>query len=289
METKEIELEVAKGQMSFALDEMNFDQTMEEGVSIQTEKLLKSQNHEWIKEETLFVVVRTQNHKISNDLPSLKLCGKKMIEWVRLAGVGCEQVVIEDEEDIFERVSQIQTEKKYIAIFYSDTPLLNRGLFYKIMSVFSAKNVNYLRLSRGFIVKRDFLLSRPYFMQSAVVGYESEGLMQADSAKAIAHMQRVLNERILAFHEANGVIIYGKNTVYIDADVEIEAGVIIEPNNIIQGETVVSGGTTLTSGNIIKNSIISNNCTISASYIEKSKISQGKEIKPFSKIIEEEI
>ncbi len=289
METKELEFEIAKGQMSFALDEMNFDQSLEDGVSIQTEKLLKSQNHEWIKEETLFVVVRAQDKKLSNDLPSLKLCGKKMIEWVRLAGVDCEQVVIDDEEDIFERISQIQTEKQYIAIFYSDTPLLSRGLFYKIMSNFSAKNVNYLRLSRGFIVKREFLLSRPYFMQSAVVGFDSEGLVRADNAKAISQMQKILNERILAFHEANGVIIYGKNTVFIDADVEIEAGVIIEPNNIIQGETVVSGGTILASGNIIKNSIISHNCTISASYIEKSKISQGKEIKPFSKIIEEEI
>ncbi len=282
METKEFEIELANGQMSFDFEE-------EEKGTIPAEKLIKSQNFNWIGEETLFVVVRTQNKNLSNDLPSLKLCGKKMIDWVRLAGCSCQQIVVDDEEDIFESIKSFQTDKKYIAIFYSDTPLLSRNLFYNIMNYFSSKNINYLKLSRGYIAKAEFLNSRPYLMQNVAVGFDDEGLTVADSAKTISNMNEILQRRILAFHEANGVIIYGKNTVFIDADAEIESGVVIYPNNVIKGESIISAGTILECGNVIKNSIISNNCQIENSYIEKSKISQGKSIKAFSKIIEEEI
>lgn len=289
METQEIDLELAKGQMSFALDEIPLDEQEEESLLISTEKLIKPQNNDWIKQEVLFVIVRVQNLHLSNDLPSLKICGKKMIDWVRMAGAECEQQIIEDSQDVLGQVRQIETDKKYIAVFYSDTPLLNKSSFYRIMNYFSSKNVNFLQLTRGYVVKTDFLKSNVNFMQSAKKEFEVEGLIQADSAKVISYMQNFINEKILTFHENNDVVIFGKGTVFIDADVEIESGVIIEPNNIIQGESIISKGTILQSGNIIKNSIISNNCVISSSFIEKSKISQGKEIKPFSKIIESEI
>lgn len=289
METKEFELELADGQMSFAFEELNIDDNIEESVSLASEKLIKSQNHDWVKDEVLFVVVRAQNYEISNDLSSLKLCGKKMIDWVRLAGADCDQKVIEDCDDVLEKAREIETDKKYIAIFYSDTPLFNRGAFYRIMNYFSSKNINYLGLSRGYVVKTEFLKNALKFIQGASISIEAEALMRADSAKTISYMHSLINNKILAFHENNGVVIFGKNTVFIDADVEIEGGVVIEPNNIIQGESVIASGTILQSGNIIKNSIISNNAIVSASYIEKSKISQGKEIASNSKIIEEEI
>lgn len=289
MITAEIELEPVKGQLSFDLDNFNIDEVEEKSISLQSEKLLKSLSHDWIAEEVLFVVVRAQNTKLSNDLPSLKLCGKKMIEWVRLAGSDCQQVIIDDCEDLMERIRQIETDKKYIAVFYSDTPLFNKGSYYRIMDYFSSKNINFLQLSRGFIAKTEFVKSRPIFMQGVTGDIEKEYLMRAENAKVVSFMQNLINNKILSFHENNGVIIFGKNTVFIDADVEIESGVLIEPNNIIQGESVIAGGTILRSGNIIKNSIISNNCMIESSYIEKSKISQGSRIKPYSKIIEQEI
>lgn len=288
METKELEIEVAKGQMAFMLDEIEIDEKEEESTAF-ANKIIKAENHDWIGEEVLFVVVRAQNKSLSNDLPSVKICGKKMIDWVRLAGADCEQYVIEDCEDVLEMAKTISTDKKYIAIFYSDTPLFNKGAFYRIMDYFSSRNINLLKLTRGFVVKREFLQSNLYFVQGANSGIEEDSLLRANSAKTISYIQNIINNKILSFHEKNGVVIFGKNTVFIDADVEIENGVIIYPNNVIQGESIISGGTILESGNIIKNSIIANNCLLCASYIEKSKIGLGKEIKPFSKVIEEEI
>lgn len=287
MET--LELDIAKGQLSLMLDEITFDDKEEEHTLLPSDKLIKAENHDWVGNEVLFVVVRAQNKFLSNDLPSLRLCGKKMIDWVRLAGRDCQQTIIDDSEDVLAQVREIATDKKYIAIFYSDTPLFNKSSFHKIMDYFSSKNINFLQLSRGYVVKTEFLKTRSNFMQGAIAGFEVEGLVRADSAKTIASMQNIINSKILSFHENNGVVIFGKNTVFIDADVEIENGVIIYPNNMIQGESVIAGGSILESGNIIKNSIISNNCRICASYIEKSKVGIGVEVKPFSKIIEEEI
>lgn len=288
METKELDFEIAKGQIAFSFDDIKIEENEEESSLILPEKLKKAENNEWIAEEVLFVVVKAQNKFLSNDLPSLNLCGKKMLDWVRIAGGACKQAVIEDCEDIMGSVRQIQTDKKYIAVFYSDTPLFHNGAFCRIMNYFSSKNANYLQLKRGFVVKTEFLKNCSVFMQGSAEKKEEDALLQATTPQIISFMHKFINERILAYHENNGVTILGRETVFIDADVEIENGVVIYPNNVVKGESIIAGGTVLLSGNVIENSIISNNCIISASYIDKSKISQGKELKA-EKIIEKEI
>lgn len=283
----EIELEtlVAENQISFDFEGLS---QKEESISL-TETLIKPLNHDYIKEEVLFVVVKAKNNEVAKDLPNLKLCGKKMIDWVLLAGSSCEQMVMEDYEDIIGKVRQINTDKKYIALFYSDTPLFDKSSFFKIMDYFASKSMNFLQLSRGFIVKTEFLKNSPNFISSATGGNEIPSLLRCDSSAKLVEAYETLNERIVGYHIRNGVTIFGKNTVFIDADVEIDGGVIIYPNNILQGESVISGGTILESGNIIDNSIILNDCVVKASYIKNSKITNGKTIENGSKIISEVI
>jgi len=285
METIELDLEIAKNQISIDFDSLEKEE--EESVSLPN-SLIKSVNFDWIKSEVLFVVVKTNREDVCPNFDKLKLCGKTMTEWVLMAGNCCQKMVIDDCEDVIERIRLIQTDKKIIALFYSDTPLLDKNAFYRIMDYFSSKSINFLQLARGIVVKTDFLKNNPSFMSSATGGYEDESLLVADNGNTLTFMHKILNRKILNFHIDNGVIILGENTIFVDADCEIESGVVIYPNNIIRGESVISGGCVLQSGNIIINSILAEGVHAEGGYIENSKISQGKKVMVGEKIINEE-
>lgn len=286
MEREDIDLLVSENQIKLDFDSLSREQITEEESVIVPSSLIKAVNYEWIKDEVLFVVVKAY-HSFVKDLPSVELCGKRLLDWVLNAGSGCETRIIEDCEDITSRVRNITTNKNIIAVFYSDTPLLDKGTFNKFCEYFSSHNMNFLRLSRGFIVKTEFLKNNFTLAQGASE-LDDKNLLVADSAKVLNLMSNSLYNRILNYHIKNGVIIYGQNTVFIDGDVEIEGGVIIYPNNVIKGQSIIGENAVIESGNVIKNSIISNDAVVRGSYIENSKISAGASIEPFSKIIGQE-
>lgn len=286
MEREDIDLLVSENQIKIDFDSLSREQITEEESVIIPSSLIKAVNYDWIKDEVLFVVVKAY-HSFVKDLPSVELCGKRLLDWVLNAGSGCETRIIEDCEDITSRVRNITTNKNIIAVFYSDTPLLDKGTFNKFCEYFSSHNMNFLRLSRGFIVKTEFLKNNFTLAQGASE-LDDKNLLVADSAKVLNLMSNSLYNRILNYHIKNGVIIYGQNTVFIDGDVEIEGGVIIYPNNVIKGQSIIGENAVIESGNVIKNSIISNDAVVRGSYIENSKISAGASIEPFSKIIGQE-
>lgn len=285
MEREDIDLLVSENQIKIDFDSLTSANEEEESAIIPS-SLIKAVNYDWIKDEVLFVVVKAY-HSFVKDLPSVELCGKRLLDWVLNAGSGCETRIIEDCEDIIGRVRNITTNKNIIAVFYSDTPLLDKGTFNKFCEYFSSHNMNFLRLSRGFIVKSEFLKNNFTLAQGASE-LDDKNLLVADSAKVLNLMSNSLYNRILNYHIKNGVIIYGQNTVFIDGDVEIEGGVIIYPNNVIKGQSIIGENAVIESGNVIKNSIISNDAVVRGSYIENSKISAGASIEPFSKIIGQE-
>ena len=285
MEKEDVELLIAENQLKFDFEEI--ENNIEEESSSLPQTFIKAKNYEWIKEEVLFIVVKVNRNEIVKDFSNLNLCGKKMIDWVLMAGSDCEQKVIIDSEDIFSSIRSLSINKPIIAVFYSDTPLLDKITFNKICDYFSSRNMNFLQLSRGFIVKTDFLKNNYYFAQGVNL-YEDKNLLVVDNAKELNYVSNILYNKILNYHIKNGVIIFGQNNIYIDADVEIESGVIIYPNNILKGQSIIEKGVILESGNVIKDSIVSSGI-IKSSYIENSKITNASIIQPFSKIINEEL
>ena len=216
MEREDIDLLVSENQIKIDFDSLTSANEEEESAIIPS-SLIKAVNYDWIKDEVLFVVVKAY-HSFVKDLPSVELCGKRLLDWVLNAGSGCETRIIEDCEDIIGRVRNITTNKNIIAVFYSDTPLLDKGTFNKFCEYFSSHNMNFLRLSRGFIVKSEFLKNNFTLAQGASE-LDDKNLLVADSAKVLNLMSNSLYNRILNYHIKNGVIIYGQNTVFIDGDV----------------------------------------------------------------------
>ncbi len=241
---------------------------------------------EWEADKTLVLILNT---KLSNS--NFYLCGKKMIDWVKLATSGCAQEVLSDvdEEDVLALAKHYCEKADFIAVFFSDTPLLQKSTFLEIMNYFCANGLNFIKLERGFVFKSDFLKTSRILLSSKVVEFGDNDFYVAEDAEKISQAFKILNGRILSYHKQNGVVIFGEETVFVDADVEIEAGTVIYPNNIIKGQSFIGEGVILESGNYIIDSIVLSGAFVCQSYIENGKVESEKIVGPFARIIKEKV
>ena len=278
METQEIDVQISKNQIAIDFDALDEVQTEEESAVLPS-SLVNAKNFEWVGEEVLFLLVRTHD----NPFAKVDLCGKNMEEWVLLASSGCESRVIEDGENILSSIKAVQTNKRYIAVFYSDTPLVGKVLFQNIMDYFTRNGLNALTLPRGYVFRRDYLLSMNDYIAPCVHQFDEVAFTPISNARALAGAYKILQDKIRAYHVKNGVVLIGENTISIDCDVEIESGVVIYGGNSLKGSTVVGRGVVLREGNYICDSIISDNCELISCYVSASKIERGKRL-AFEKI-----
>ncbi len=249
--------------------------------------LMQEENHKWVAEETLVILVKAKG-EIS---PNFDICGKKMIDWVALATSGCKQKVIEEpnEENFLETIKNLAEDFQFVAVLFSDTPLLKKSTFLDIMDFFSKRRMNVLRLARGFVFRGEYLKNARMLLSSNVEEFDKEDFTLIDNSQKVSFAFKVLNGRILEYHKARGVIFFGEETIFVDADVEIESGAVIYPNNIIKGESYVGKNAILESGNYLLDTIVCDGAFVVQSYLEKSKVSEGKVVGPFARLINEEI
>ena len=275
METLELDTETEVEENSINFDFLN--------EKMEPKTVEKAGSNDWIAQETLVVIVKTKG-EISYDF---SICGKKLVDWVCLATSGCKQKFVDDCEDILSAVKPLAEDYAFVAVFYSDTPLLQKSTFIEVMNYFSRNRMNVLTLSRGFIFKNEFLQSAKMLMSGAVTDFDKEDFCVVDDAQKVSLAFDVLNERILSFHKQNGVVIFGESC--IDADVEIEEGAVIYPNNTIKGQSYIGKNVVVESGNYIEDSIVCDDCVLKLSYIKDSKIEQNKKVGPFAKLINQKM
>ena len=272
----ELEIEVNENQISF-----DFLQNMEK------EPFQQAENYEWVADETLVVIIKAKGD-IS---PNFDICGKKMIDWVALATSGCTQKIIEepDEENLLQTIKDLSDGYIFVAVFYSDTPLLKKSTFLEIMDYFSKRRMNVLKLVRGYVFKTEYLQNAKMLLSTTVEEFDKEDFTIVNSSKKVSFAFKILNNRILNYHKERGVVFFGENTIFIDADVEIEEGCVIYPNNIIKGESYIGKNVILESGNYIFDTIVCDEAFVCQSYLEKSKVEKGKVVGPFAKLINQKI
>lgn len=271
METIELieeEQEIAKNQIAFDLD--NLPEEEEESSSLPAQAL-SEQNIEWLASDTLMVVVKSKS-SFAKDL-----CGRPIIDWVVMAGSGMEVKIVEDSDNIIDRLKSIQTDKQYMIVFYSDTPLVYKGLVGNIMDYFIKHRLNALTLIRGYVFKTAFLRTIETYISSCLESFDENAFTVVDDGESFIKANKQLQNRIFDFHERNGVILLDKKTTVIDADVEIDEGTIIKGNNSLKGRTIIGKNVYLEEGNLILNSILEDDVNLLYCRIVDSVVTKGKD------------
>ncbi len=210
----------------------------------------------------------------------IELMGKKAWEWVALA---CEGFKIKranklPEEDILKVIKPLLTDSKYTAVFYGDTPLLERKTVLEIVEFVKNRGLNVLTLERGYIFDTEFIKKVDAIQSLPAKIFSGEDFFMIDDLRAVTKINEILKDRIISFHEDSGVIVLSKASTFIDADVIIESGTIVAENNTLKGATIIGKNCYIGPGNYIVDSIVQTGARVIKSAVIKSKISSGKEV-----------
>ena len=155
----------------------------------------------------------------------------------------------------------------------------------EIFEYFTRKDLNVLKLTRGYIFKTDYLRECTEVMAPACHYFDGEDFITCFDFKQLSLVQDILKNRILDFHMKNGVNIINPLTTYIDADVIIESGVVIYQNNTLKGMCYIDKNVELLPNNVLENAIVSSGCQVVCSYIKNSKLPENKVVGPFESIV----
>lgn len=251
------------------------------------------EKNENINSDTAVIILLIDNPAFKTKKPSYKqkLFGKSMVDWIEFAvgDLSIKHVKASLTDDIVNLVKPHLTDKKYTAVFYSDTPLLQQKTFLEIMEYIKVKRLSVVKLTRGYVFETDYIktLDTMYSPQQAY--FEEEDFIAAYNLKQLGMINDILKMRILNFHLKNGVKIVDTASTYIDADVTIESNVVIEPNNFIKGKTTIEEGVHLKEFNVIKDSFILKDAKVERSTVKDSVIGKECEVGPFAYIHNESI
>ena len=234
------------------------------------------------------VIVLRVNHPecgLNKNSWDIKMMGKSTKDWVELAFDKCKIIELNygDNGDILEFIRPYLGHKNYTAVFFSDTPLLQRKTFLSIIDFVKTKGLNACKLERGYVFNTEFALNAQRIFASTTTGqWDASDFMVANNMEKVYAITNILRNRIINFYERRGVRFIDKQSVFIDADVSIGENVIIGPNNVLEGNCEIMDGVELGVGNHIIDSKVGLNAKLMHSVVRNSEIKNNSLIEPFS-------
>jgi len=100
----------------------------------------------------------------------------------------------------------------------------------------------------------------------------------------LREMNKKAQEKIIEYHEENGVQFISLDGVGISPFAKIEPGTVIYQGTIIKGNSKIGKNTVLGPNTIIDNSVIGENCVINSTQIESSTLENNVTTGPFCHI-----
>lgn len=221
--------------------------------------------------------ITDDSFKMKEKAYNLMICGKKMTDWVKNATEPFEKIELEmdSKADFMPLIKSHIMDKKYTLVLFSDAPLIQYKTIQEILEYFVMKSLSVLKFSRGYMFETDYLKRIDKLLSPQMQYFNEEDFITCYSLKQLAIITDIMRNRILSFHQKNGVMIIDGASTFIDADVSIEENVIIYPNNKILGNSIIQKDCFISANNLIENSVIMENCKLENSVISQSVISKN--------------
>ncbi len=237
------------------------------------------------------VVILNANNNLKSSgtkekISEMKLCGKTMLEWVKNAIPVVSNVTvyeINENTDLEEELKTLLKNGEYTAVFFSDTPLLQKSTVENIFNYVEIKRLNYCKLHKGFVFKtNDIARNNSDILQASY--YSEEDFIQCNNLKDLCQIEQILQQRINLSYIENGIRIYNPSSVVIGYGVKIGKRTTIYPNCRILGLTEIGEDCEIRENSTIENSVIENNVSVENSKIEQSVVGFGTKVGPYARI-----
>lgn len=275
---------------------------MEVAQETSTKQMVQQFKQEENKNEDICTVILKVNNEtfgISNKSYDIKLFGKTMVEWVSNSVFDTEikYAEIDFKQDFLQTVKNVASlNKKWTLVLFSDAPLFERKTFFEVMEYCKMKDLNVLKLTRGYVFKTEYLFKIDKLLNPFEQYFEEEDFITCYSLKQLSIINEILKNRILNYFMKNGVEIVDPASTFIDADVQIACDTKIEPFCKIIGKSLIEQNVLIGSFSTIKDSVICQNSKILGndyiidSFVDKScVIEQNCKITKNSKVCSEKV
>ena len=210
---------------------------------------------------------------------NINMFGKTMLDWVKSAVFDakiCYASYNFGEDFLPIAKNAVLANSKYTIVLFSDAPLFQRKTYLEIMDYFKNRDLNVLKLTRGYVFKTEYLLKIDVLLSPEMQYFEEEDFITCFGYKQVAMVMDVLKNRIITYHQKRGVLVEDPTSTFIDANVQIGAGTVIKPFCEIRGNSVVEKNVSLDSAKI-ENSVVLEGTSICKSVISNSFV--GKNVK----------
>ena len=164
---------------------------------------------------------------------------------------------------------------EYVACLYSDTPLVEPELLDGLVADMEEQAVGAVAIGDGEVRRKGY-------QGNAIKLKDAIWASKITDLEVLSDMTEYRRDRIVRKHLRAGVLIMGKNTVWIGDKVRIGKNVVIHPFNILKGETVI-GDDAVVYGYCDLDSVeIGEHTDIRSTYALQTKIGAFSTIGPFA-------
>ena len=118
----------------------------------------------------------------------------------------------------------------------------------------------------------------------AFVCGDTSVVLGANDRTALAQLNEIARQRIIAQHRLNGVDIPISDGIMIGPDVTIGCDTTVLPGTILCGKTEIGEGCTVGPNSRIIDCVIGDDCNIDSSRLEQSEVGSGVRIGPFAQL-----
>ncbi len=184
-------------------------------------------------------------------------------------------------DDVIDVIKQNLTDKKYVLTLFSDTPLITKKTVLEIVDYFLIKKLCSLKFNRGYMFETEYLKSSSKIYNPLEQTFFEEDFFKVFDSSSFSNAINILGQRIISYHQSNGVIFLKPQTCYIDALVNIESGAFIGENTKILGKSVIKTGVKIF-GSTLDRVIIEKDAVIENSIVTNSVVNAGAKILDFS-------
>lgn len=243
--------------------------------------LLKKSNSKTNYEDFSVLILNNENEQ---NFSEKEMFGVTGLNYIKNAVNVCDYKVVNfNNEDVIKVIKTNMGNKKFVAVVFSDTPLLTKQTFLEILDYFIYKDLCALKFNRGYVFECEYLRSVEKVYNPQVQNFNEEDFLKVNSSESFSKALNVLKNRILNYHFSNNVIIKSPETTFIDAEVNIEKNVIIEPFTVIKGKSIIKSKTVIENSTVF-NAIIHENCKITNSNLNTCVIKPNCVIEDYSVI-----
>ena len=121
-------------------------------------------------------------------------------------------------------------------------------------------------------------------VEAQAVG-EADECLGAGTRAELVVVEKAFRRRANRRWLSAGVTLIDPEATYIDQTVTIGQDTIIWPNTYLQGETTIGEGCVLGPNTTIRDTILGSDCRVEGAIVERSELSDGTIVRPFSHIV----